>query len=801
MAFAGEWYAHGNHDDEVDILMRRDLGKGKADSRVMKEALTREDENVGRSILAAAGFSRRVANVYWSESRLKPAAVTIARPTTEPARGDHSRRGMSPFRWALYALLPLLALARQSAPPGVQSQVQPAKTGATFTVSANLVIEEVSVKDKSGKAVEGLTKEDFAVTEDGKPQAISFFDYEKIEEAASAPEPELKRRDDAVQPAPPAPLTQVQIAPETPGNIRYRNRRLVAMYFDMKSMPQEDQFRALDSARTFIRTQMSPADDVAIIEYDGASVRVLQDFTADKERLQSIVASMVASEQDTSGDLAASASDNGAAFGQDDSEFNIFNTDRQLSALQTAAKILGTLNEKKVLIYFASGMQLNGLDNQAQLRATINDAVRSGVAFWPVDARGLTASSPMGNAIGGSQGGAGMYSGASALAGITNLQRSQDTLYTLATDTGGKAFLDFNDLSVGIVNAEKSITSYYIVGYYSTNATLDGKFRRIKVSLTRNMEASIDFRQGYFAGKEFGKFTAADKERQLEDALMMGDPVTELTMALEVNYFRLNNAEYFTPVMVKIPGSELALAKKRGAEHTMIDFIGEIKDDHGSTIQNLRDYLDIKLSDETAAELSKRPISYDTGYTLMPGAYQIKVLARDSETGRIGTYMSSFNIPYLNKEQQRVPISSVVLSSQRAALKDALATTGKAAQAAAAQAANPLVQDGVKLIPSVTRVFHATSDMYVFLEAFEPGATATQPLVAYVTFVRGQAKVMETPPVKIADGLDPKSHMLPIKLSFSLGQLKPGEYNCEVTVLDPTGRKAAFWQAPVMVVP
>jgi len=350
-------------------------------------------------------------------------------------------------------------------------------------------------------------------------------------------------------------------------------------------------------------------------------------------------------------------------------------------------------------------------------------------------------------------------------------------------------------------DAEKSITSYYIVGYYSTNATLDGKFRRIKVSLTRNMEASIDFRQGYFAGKEFGKFTAADKERQLEDALMMGDPVTELTMALEVNYFRLNNAEYFTPVMVKIPGSELALAKKRGAEHTMIDFIGEIKDDHGSTIQNLRDYLDIKLSDETAAELSKRPISYDTGYTLMPGAYQIKVLARDSETGRIGTYMSSFNIPYLNKEQQRVPISSVVLSSQRAALKDALATTGKAAQAAAAQAANPLVQDGVKLIPSVTRVFHATSDMYVFLEAFEPGATATQPLVAYVTFVRGQAKVMETPPVKIADGLDPKSHMLPIKLSFSLGQLKPGEYNCEVTVLDPTGRKAAFWQAPVMVVP
>jgi hypothetical protein len=143
----------------------------------------------------------------------------------------------------------------------------------------------------------------------------------------------------------------------------------------------------------------------------------------------------------------------------------------------------------------------------------------------------------------------------------------------------------------------------------------------------------------------------------------------------------------------------------------------------------------------------------------------------------------------------------VVLSSQRAPLKDALATAGKPAQAAAVQAANPLVQDGIKLIPSVTRVFHATGDMYVFLEAYEPGATTTQPLVAYVTFVRGQAKVMETPPVKIAEGLDLKSHMLPIKLSFSLGQLKPGEYDCEVSVLDATGRKAAFWQAPVMIVP
>ena len=142
----------------------------------------------------------------------------------------------------------------------------------------------------------------------------------------------------------------------------------------------------------------------------------------------------------------ASSADTGAAFGQDDSEFNVFNTDRQLSALQTAANMLGKLNEKKSLIYFASGMRLNGVDNQAQLHATVDAAIKAGVTFWPVDARGLVAQAPLGDATHGSPGNAGMYTGAAAMAVTNNFQQSQDTLYALAGDTGGKAFLDNNDL-------------------------------------------------------------------------------------------------------------------------------------------------------------------------------------------------------------------------------------------------------------------------------------------------------------------------------------------------------------------
>src|SRR5205085_11478807 len=132
--------------------------------------------------------------------------------------------------------------------------------------------------------------------------------------------------------------------------------------------------------------------------------------------------------------------------------------------------------------------------------------------------------------------------------------------------------------------------------------------------LNNGMTATLDFRQGFYAGKVFAKFTTADKERQLEDALMLGDPITELTIAMELGYFQLNRAEYFVPLVVKIPGSELALARRRGAERTTIDFIGEIKDEFGTTVSNVRDHVDIKLSDTTAAELTKRPIQYDTGF-------------------------------------------------------------------------------------------------------------------------------------------------------------------------------------------
>lgn len=687
-----------------------------------------------------------------------------------------------------------LLIAVSAAGQKIGQNAAPGQKTATFQAGAQLVVETVTVTDKRGQPVNGLSAKDFTVTENGVPQTIRFFEQQKLPENTTPIIPSKPEHIHIYD-----KLGLVHIKPEVPGSSLYKDRRLLALYFDMISMPPLDQLRALNAAEKFVRTQMTAADLVAIMRYQGGSVQVLQDFTADRDRLLSILETMAVGESqgfDESTDD-ASASDTGAAFGQDDSEFNVFNNDRQLSALQTAAEMLGQVREKKALIYFASGLRLHGLDNQAQLQATIDAAIRAGVSLWTIDARGLAAQAPLGDATRGSPGGIAMYSGASALANVADFQQSQDTLYALAKDTGGKPLLDNNDLTAGIRQAAHSMTSYYILGYYTTNTAQDGKFRRIKISLNEGISASLNYRRGYFAAKKFAKFTAADKERQLEDALMMPDPITDLTIAMEIDYFQLNRAEYFVPIVVKIPGRELALAKRRGAQRTLIDFIGEIKDNYGTTITNLRDKVDIKLSDSTAAQLAKQPVEYDTGFTLLPGHYTIKFLARDDETGRIGTFQTNFAIPDLNKVDKQVAISSVVLSSQRVDLKDALYNAVKHKETE--EAVNPLVRNGVKLIPSVTRVFKSNQDLYVYLQAYEQGVTETQPLLAFVGFYRGQKKVFETTPVKISNRFSNTVKTMPIRFQIALNQLPPGKYDCQVTVLDPMGQKAAFWEAPMAV--
>jgi len=706
---------------------------------------------------------------------------------------------------ATFSVWLLAVSAQQGVPQGGSNTIGVPRGTVTFSTTRQLVVEDVIVKSQNGKPVDNLKASDFLVTEDGKPQQIGVFEFQKLSnEAVPAPPPALQQRTEVVAAAaPPAvkPLTAIEIAPEKPGELKYRDKRLMVMFFDMTSMPIQDQMRAQAAALKFLNTQMTASDLMAIMTF-ASDIKVVEDFTDDRDALTQDIKKLVIGEGQGLDETVSddSASDTGAAFQQDDTEFNIFNTDRQLSALESAVKMLASLNEKKALVYFASGMTRNGLDNQAQLQATINAAIRSNVSFYPIDARGLVASAPLGDATKSSPGGQAMYSGSSARAVTGNFQGQQETLYTLASDTGGKALLDNNDLSMGIVQAQKDISSYYIIGYYSANEALDGRFRRVKIALrdkdTATRVAKLDYRQGYYASKEFGKLNTTDKERQLAEALMLGDPVTDIDIAVEIDYFRLAHDRYFVPVVAKIPGSELELARHGGAESTRIDFIGQVKDSAGKIVQNVRDTAEVKLKGQTATDLAKHPLEYDTGFTLAPGKYNLKFLARENETGKMGTYEINFVIPDLTADQKLLPISSVILSSQRIALDAAVFSAEKDKKLLAA---NPLVEAGQKLVPSVTRVFNKNQEMYIYLEAYEPAATATEPIIASVAFYRGKTKAFESAPLEISQGLNEKSKALPVRFSLPLGKLQPGRYTCQVSVLNPTARKFAFWRAPMVL--
>lgn len=708
------------------------------------------------------------------------------------------------IRATLAILLSLqITLAGQEPPPPPEDESAPSsKRDIKFSTTTQLVVINVSVRDKNGQSVEGLKASDFTVTEDGKQQQLKVFEQQKLDDTPLPP-PALVSRPQSGTPAVATPVVKsavsTPIAPSKAGEVKYKDRRLLVLFFDLAGMTTSDQIRAQQAALSFLSTRMGKSDLVAVMTYDTA-LEVLQDFTADRDKLTGIVRGLPIGEVGMSNGSTGddSEGDSGAAYSQDESEFNIFNTDRKLAALESAVKMLGTLPEKKALVYFASGMTRTGIDNQAQLRATVNAAIRSNVSFYPVDARGLVATAPLGDATQASQGGQGMYSGSSQRTAQENFQGQQETLYALASDTGGKALLDQNDLALGIQQAQKDISSYYILGYYSSNGALDGGYRRVKVRVGGGLNAKLDYRSGYFASKEFRRYTSSDRERQLQEALMLGDPVTDLSLALEVNYFRLARDRYFVPVSVKIPGTDIELARTGGAESTRLDFIGEVRDAKGAPQGMVRDEITVKLKGESAGQLSTRNLEYDTGFTLQPGSYTLKFLARENETGKMGTFETKFIVPDLTSQRQALPISSVVLGYQREKLDTAVASAERNNKLIAA---NPLVHDGVKLVPSVTRVFRKNHDMYVYLEAYQPEATSTKFMVATLTFYRGKVKAFESHPLRIADGLNAKSKAVPVSFSVPLSTLEPGKYKCQVTVVNPSSQSFAAWRSNIVLLP
>ncbi len=381
---------------------------------------------------------------------------------------------------------------------------------------------------------------------------------------------------------------------------------------------------------------------------------------------------------------------------------------------------------------------------------------------------------------------------------------SQETLSTLAAETGGKAFLDSNDIAAGIMQAQQAMRSYYILGYYTTNNAENGKYRRIQVKLTNSMNAKIEHRLGYYGPKSWGKLNGQDKEQQLKEAISAGDPVTDIPLALQVDYFRVSSLSYFVPVSVKIPGSVIALAAKGGASVTQFDFAGQIQDEQRNVVGNVRDNIKVNLDKDPAAKAGRKNFQYNAGFTLAPGKYHMKFLVRENITGKMGTFEARFVIPDLSAETSGLKLSTIIWSSQREPLKTAVGVAEKVIKKEVA--ADPLIDGEEKVVPNITHVFRRSQNLYVTFDVYDAwpdplNAKARKVKVSMSLFNQKGAKAFEVGPLDESQLAATRPETVPLKFQVPLKDLAPGRYVCQINVVDEVGRKFAFPRAPLVVVP
>lgn len=686
----------------------------------------------------------------------------------------------------------------------VQSQATPSQASARqdqnggyrISVNINTVLTNVVVRDKkTGELVRGLKATELTVIEDKKAQRVSSFDFQDVNEAAV-----LAEKDTTVSgKATVADLIERNFA-ASPAQLR--DHRLIVMFFDLSSMQEEDIDRAVESATNYVNKQMQPADLVAMVSMN-TGLSMDQDFTNNKAALLRVLKKYTG--QDSSGlatgDTGTSegTSDNGSSFVADDSEYNSLNTDRELFAIRAIAQSLERVDQKKSMLYFSGGLTKNGIENEASLRSATNEATKANLAIYAVDTRGLQALSPVGDASQGSIRGVSAYSGATTQRQFSANFSSQETLSTLSTETGGKLFSDSNDFAPAFQQVQRDTEAYYILGFHSTNQTHDGTFRHLTITCNRR-DVKLEYRPGYYAPADFQHQKTEDRELALTEQMRSDVPATDVAIYLQALYFRAapgsvpgqHGELQYIPVSLVVPGSQIPFTTVKDQSKASLDVLGNVKDAQGITVGTVRET--IKLALDQNQQVQRKNIQYSTGFVLATGKYHLKFVVRENQTGALGSFEADIQVPDLRKVP--IKLSSVVLASQR------VPNTRK-------DSPNPLVRDGLEWVPNVAHVFRQDGHLYMFYELYDPTRPKGEPepaaapgltrrgggvadVLTSIEFLSGGTKVYETKPVSAREVNDPTRNGVAFQFEVPLTGLKPGNYVCQVNVIDNASGSFSF---------
>ena len=660
-------------------------------------------------------------------------------------------------------------------PPAVRLTAQQTPTPA-FRSNVSVVVVDVVVRDRSGNIVRGLTAGDFEVREDNRPQQIRSFDFEEVtteRPATAAPAPLLA----AVANTPATPAAAAPAA--APAPLRREDlagRRLIVLLFDLSSMQPDELDRAGQAAVDYVDKQMTPADLVAVATID-TTLDVLTDFTSDHDAVKQALATFTAVDGvafDTPAAETAATDEAGGATGSG-AEYDVFNNDARLRAIKTLADALAPVEQKKAILYFSSGMARSGSDNQVELRTAISAAVRANVSLYPLDTRGLQAVVPGGDATRASSFGTGAFSGRGLRGQFDSLAASQETLQTLAADTGGKAFTDSNDFGSAFTQVIRDTSAYYLLGYSSSNDVKDGRFRRISVRVKRP-DLRVEHRNGYYAERDFAHTGRQDRERELQEQLASPVSSTDIPVFVSAGWFRLAADRYYVPLSVAIPAG----ATGTSAAPNEIDVLGAVRDEQGRPVGRIRQTL--KLADG-----GSKQVLYQSGLALPPGRFSAKVVVRENANGAVGSFETGLFVPDLRRSP--VKVSSVTLSTQLRPVD------GRQ------RSENPLVRDGIEILPSLSHVVDRAQSMYFYYEVYEPETPAggTSSIKTSLAFYRGTVKVFETPLVD-RTGLDAADRRAAVfQFEVPAAGFQPGLYTCQVNIVDDVAGRFVFPRLAVYV--
>ena len=689
---------------------------------------------------------------------------------------------------------------RESQPSPRANQLNPR---SVLRAQSNIVRIDIEVTGRDGKPIKGLRADQFVITDDGKDQKISSFSYADIEAVEQAGAEDAKPLVVPVDnPAPSAGSSATDAISD-----QIRNRRMIVMFFDLTSMETDDLIRAHDAAVKFLKQQMKPPDLVAVVTF-GSNLSVLANFTNNRATLEKAVAQLIPGASSGIANPLYAAAQNGEydvqqytgdAYSADETEFNVFNTDQKLVAIEGLANVLASIPGRKALVEFTGGITQTGEENRAELQAATDAANRADISIYSIDARGMYTTPPGGDVTTAAASGTSMFSGASVFHQTDQREDSRDTLATLSTDTGGRAFFDLGDLSDAFPKIQQENGGYYLVGYdLPADAKRDGRWHAVRVKV-KVSGAHVRYRNGYYAPRDFQHLEKESRDQQLADALNSENPEVDLPIAVETSVFRFNDEQAYIPISTKLSSRALDWAQKHDRREATFDFAVQVRAvPSGQSVAALRDTINVRLDQQRFAEVNRSSLVYQGGVILAPGNYRLKLVARENESGKTGTFEENLTVP--PRPPAKISLSSVLLSSQLVPVEKSAEAETKGEGFRAKLATTPLEIAGQRIVPSVTRFFTQRQTLYVFFQAYYPEKPeknqAFDPSIlrAGLIFFRGGVQVNMTPLIEPTQ-IDEKTHTASFRISLPLAKLPSGRYTVQAVVIAAGTQQSVFGRA------